>query len=195
MSDLAEQTRNAFEFIDKLFLETSYLIKEVEGQLQLMPEEFVILRPSGYGVTSLTSTGLEAQNVKLWVRKRVAVAFVPQRMTKRVKGQTVTPFSDDLRVLFLTLVAFDQGQKEPTAFFGVAENIQNKYKKYTKFEQLMWEFTYSTFKMIGTAKKIAFEDGTCSMSGEVKKLKLFSLKTNEDVRTKVVEPMVKMYRS
>ena len=71
MSDLVEQTRNAFEFIDKLFLETSYLIKEVEGQLQLMPEEFVILRPSGYGVTSLTSTGLEAQNVKLWVRKRV----------------------------------------------------------------------------------------------------------------------------
>lgn len=194
MSNLAEQTQNAFEFIEKLYLETSYLIKEVEGQLQQMAEAFVILRPSGYHVSALTSQGLEAKNVGYWLRKRLAVAFVPEGMTDLRSGQTHTPFSDDLRVMFLAIVYYSADLNEPTAFFGYVDRIKNKAKNYKKFEHTMWEFASPTTNMLNRGAKISFDDGYCSMSGEVKKLKLYSLKTNEDVRKKLVEPMVKLYR-
>ena len=194
MSNLAEQTNNAFEFIEKLYLETSYLIKEVEGQLQQMTEEFVILRPAGYQVSALTSQGLEAKNVGFWLRKRLAVAFVPEGMTELRSGQTHTPFSDDLRVMFLTIVYYSADLNEPMAFFGYVDRIESKAKNYKKFEHTMWEFPSSAMKMLNSGPKISFDDGYCSMSGEVKKLKLYSLKTNEDVRKKLIEPMVKLYR-
>jgi len=194
MSNLAEQTHNAFEFIEKLFLETSYLIKEVEGQLQQMPEEFVILRPAGYVVSTVTSTGLEAAGVRKWLRKRVAVAFLPEESTEVRAGQTHTPFSDDLRVLFLTIALNARELIEPAAFFGYVNRIKNKNKNYKKFESILWEFPGFAIKMLNSGPKISFDDGYCSMSGEVKKLKLYSVKTNEDVRKKLVEPMVKLYR-
>ena len=194
MPDLAEQTRNAFGFIEKLYLETSYLIKEVEGQLQQMPEGFVILRPAGYGVSSLTSTGLEAKNVSYWLRKRLAVAFVPEALTQHRAGQTHTAFLEDLRVMFLTLVFFADELNEPTAFFGYVDHIENKTTDWKKFERFMWEFPSSAIEMLNRGPTISFDDGYCSMSGEVKKLKLYSLNTSEDVRKKLVEPMVKLYR-
>jgi hypothetical protein len=194
MSDLADQTRNAFEFIEKLFLETSYLIKEVEGQLQQMPEGFVILRPSGYQVSALHSVGLEATNLKWWLRKVVAVGFVEETATKLQRGQTVTSFASDRKVLFLTIVFSADRLQAPTAFFGRLTQIENKNKQYTKFEHLMWEFPGSWETIFNTPPNISYDDGYCSFSGEFKKLKLYSLKTNEDVRKKLVEPMVKLYR-
>ncbi len=195
MSELANQTRNAFEFIEKLFLESSYLIREVEGQLQKMPESFEILRPAGYVVSAVNAAGLEPKHVGNWLRKTIAVAFVPEGATERRGGQTHTPFSDDLRVLFLTMV-FSAGElNEPTAFFGYVDQIENKTKDFQKFERLMFEFPASAIKMLNSRSKISIDDNFCSMSGEVKKLKLYSLKTSEDVRKKLVEPMVKLYRS
>ncbi len=194
MSDLAEQTRNAFDFIDKLFLETSYLIREVEGQLNQTSESFVIIRPSGYGVTTVSSTGLETKNVGAWLRKRVSVAFVPESMTDLRGGQTHTGFTEELKVLFLTVVFRAEELKEPTVFFGFADDIVNKNKNYKKFEHLLWEFAASAFNMFNSGPKIAFEDGYCSIKGKVRKLKLYSLETNDDVRSKLVEPMTRMYR-
>ena len=57
--DIVMQTKNAFDFVQKLFFEVSYLIKEIEGMVQQETEEFVIVKPSGYHVTTRTSTGLE----------------------------------------------------------------------------------------------------------------------------------------
>ena len=122
------------------------------------------------------------------------MAFLPEDSTELRAGQTHTPFSDDLRVLFLTIALNARELIEPTAFFGYVNRIKNKNKNYKKFENILWEFPASAIKMLNSGPKISFDDGYCSMSGEVKKLKLYSLKTNEDVRTKVVEPMVKLYR-
>ncbi len=41
-SELATQTRNAFDFVQKIYFELSYLIKEVEGLLQQQDDNFII---------------------------------------------------------------------------------------------------------------------------------------------------------
>ena len=43
-SDLPKQTKLAFDFIQKLYLEISYMIKEIEGLLYEQEEKFVIGR-------------------------------------------------------------------------------------------------------------------------------------------------------
>lgn len=45
--NLIQQTKNAFDFIEKVYYEISYLIKEIEGILQQEDEEFTILKVSG----------------------------------------------------------------------------------------------------------------------------------------------------
>ena len=42
--ELIEQTRNSFDFLQKLYLEVSYLIKEIEGQLNKLGKEERISR-------------------------------------------------------------------------------------------------------------------------------------------------------
>lgn len=194
MADLAADTRNAFDFIEKLYFETSYLIKEVEGQLQEEEPSFVILRPSGYQVTAFHSVGLETGNVRWWLRKVVSVGFVEEEATKLVKGQTISPIHDLLRVLFLTIVLHSEELREPTAFFGLIDDVTNKNTAYTKFEHLMWEFPSSWGKMFDKPPKLDYEDGYCALRGQFNKVKLYSLKSSEDVRKKLVEPMLEMYR-
>ena len=52
---LMEQTNLAFDFIQKLHLEVSYLIKEIEGILYEEEEKFIIGRPSGYEISARSS--------------------------------------------------------------------------------------------------------------------------------------------
>lgn len=42
---LAEQTKNSFDFVPKLYFEISYLMKETEAQLHEESDEFVIGNP------------------------------------------------------------------------------------------------------------------------------------------------------
>ncbi|MCK5099062.1 MAG: hypothetical protein KAR45_13225, partial [Desulfobacteraceae bacterium] len=58
-TEIAKQIKNAFEFIQKLYNESSYLVKEIEGQLSESEYKFQILRPSGYSISARSSTGLE----------------------------------------------------------------------------------------------------------------------------------------
>ena len=103
-------------------------------------------------------------------------------------------FASDRKVLFLTVVFSADRLQAPTAFFGRLTQIENKNKQYTKFENLMWEFPSSWAKIFSKPPKISYDDGNCSFGGDFKKLKLYSLKTNEDVKTKLIEPMVRLYR-
>lgn len=45
-TELVEQTYLAFDFLTKLFHESAYLIKEIEGLLGKEPEDFLIGKPS-----------------------------------------------------------------------------------------------------------------------------------------------------
>lgn len=71
--NLIEQNNNAFDYIEKLYLETSYLIKEVAGILEDEEENFLIGKPSGFQISSTASSGLEPNYVKSWLLKKFSV--------------------------------------------------------------------------------------------------------------------------
>ncbi len=96
-AEVIRQTKLAFEFIQKLYLETSYLIKEIEGLLAEEDENFIIGRPSGYSITNRSSSGLDANNVNYWALKKLAVFFVASELTKSSGGMTITSFTEKLK--------------------------------------------------------------------------------------------------
>ncbi len=191
---LEQQTRNALDFVQKLFLEISYLIKEVEGLLYREEERFVIGRPSGYGVTSGKSTGLEPTNVEWWLPKAFTVIFVPEEQTSIHGGITNTPFHDQLKVLLLDIELEGKKNKTPRILAGFVFDINVKRKDHTKFEHLMFEFVNSRDKVFAQAPNIIYEDSYVSMKGEVFCLPLFSISSSDEVSKKVVEPMLAAYR-
>ncbi len=106
-SEITEQTNLAFDFIQKLYLEVSYLIKEIEGILHEEEEKFIIGRPAGYGISARSSTGLESTNVNLWLLRKFAVFFVPEDKTRVERGQTITEIDDNLKILYLRIILRD----------------------------------------------------------------------------------------
>jgi hypothetical protein len=191
--NLAIQTKNAFDFIQKLYMETSYLIKEMEGHFQQEDERFIILRPSGYGITTRSSTGLEALNVEQWLTKNLSVFFLPEDLTELKGGQTITPVTEELKVLFLHIRFIDKTIEEPTVYFGVIEDIKFK-KDIKKFENMVWEFSYNNAKIFSKPGVINYEDSSFSFKGLYKTIHLYSLSDSEALKQGIVVPMVDMYR-
>jgi len=192
--DLEQQTRNALGFVQKLYFEISYLIKEVEGMLHSEEEKFVIGKPSGYQVTSGKSTGLEPANVEAWLSKAFTVFFVPAKETKLQSGMTNTPFHDHLKVLLLDIELEGKINKTPRIMAGVLYDIRSKRDKLNKFEHMMSEFIYSRDKVFASAPDLSYEDSYLSMKGHLFDLPLFSLQTSEDISHKIVGPMLAYYR-
>ena len=108
---LVSQTKNVFNFIQKLYLEISYMIKEIEVMLQ--EEELVIGRPSGYAVSTRSSTGLEPNNVENWLSKSFTVFFSQKDLSKMYQGITITKIQDSLKVLIIHIELFDREINSP----------------------------------------------------------------------------------
>ena len=193
--NIAEQTRNAFDFIEKLYFEASYLIKEIEGLLAREDEQFQILKPSGYAVTTRTSVGLEPVNVQQWLTKNLTVFFCPKEESDTKGGQTFTTFHNGLKILYVHIRLMHKAGKEPQIIFGMIQDINPKKNEITKFEKLAFEFAYNTDKILNTQAKIDFEDSNCSFKGNKKIEELFTLKNSDDVAEKVVAPLVEMFRN
>lgn len=191
---LEDQTKNAFEFVQKLYFEISYLIKEIEGLLQHEAEEFVIGRPSGYGVTSRTSTGLEPVNVEIWLPKTFTVFFCPRDMTQTVRGQTVTPFSDDLKLVLLHIELVRKHLNSPRILGGCIWNIRRKRpSQHKKFEQLMWEFAYNPGKIFASLPNVSYDDSYIAFDGKFIEKSLFSIKNSGAVMEEIVVPILAIY--
>jgi hypothetical protein len=194
--ELASQTRNAFDLVHKLYFEVSYLIKEVEGLLQQEEEQFLIIRPSGYMVTTRTSMGLDPANVELWFPKNLTVFFCAQSMTELRRGQTFTPFNDSLKIMLLHIDLFGKHLDAPRILSGCIRNIQSKKPAtHTKFEHLVWEFAHRPRRIFDTIPAIPFEDSYCSFSGEFIEQDLYSLSNSEELVAKLIDPMLKMCRA
>ena len=191
---LAQETKSAFDFISKLYFETSYLIKEVEGQLQQEEEAFVIGRLSGYGVTTRTSSGLDPANVEMWFPKSFTVFFVPEALTEMRRGQTHTALTESLRVLLLHIDLYGKHLDEPRALAGYIGNALSKRKEWTKLESLIHRFAYRRRKVFGKLPQISYDDAACSFEGEVFQRPLYSITSAEDVQDLLVRPMVELYR-
>jgi hypothetical protein len=195
---LIQQTGLAFNFINKLYMEISYLIKEIEGILSLEEEKFVIGRSSGYAVTARSSTGLESNNVELWLMKKFSVFFVPKSIDKKdiEGGQTTTPITKDLKVLYLRVVLEDRTVQEPVILSGLLHQIEKKDKAkwIKKFEQFMGHFEYNDSKIFKNLEKIDYEDPYIKVHGKLLKTNLYDIKNSEDIIEKIITPTLEIYR-
>lgn len=194
-------TRNAFDFIQKLYLEVSYLVKEIEGLLNNNEEKFVLGRTSGYAVTALRSAGLEPNNVNFWLTRRFSVFFIPERFTHITGGVTETQIDKDLKVLYMRFVLDADGLKEPTLYVGVLFNFEVKpiipdTKKFVlkKFEQLVAPFEARESRLFTPSVLYHFEDPTVNYNGMFFSIPLFDLESPEIITTKVLDPALELYR-
>ena len=195
-SEIMEQNNLAFDFIEKLYLESSYLVKEIAGILNEEEENFIIGRPAGYGITSSTSKGLEPNNVKSWLLKKLSVFFIPEEKTELRGGVTVTKIDKNLQVLYLRIAFYDKTIKSPTVYSGVLHNIEKKndtsYVK--KFENIMGHIEYRDDKVFKDIKKINYEDIYIKFQGELIKNYLFDINDSETIVNKIIKPSLELYR-
>lgn len=194
-SELVEQTNLAFDFIQKLYLEVSYLVKEIEGILGEEEEKFIIGRPSGYGVSTTRSTGLESNYVMSWMLRKFSVFFVPEDKTKVIGGQTITLLDRDLRVLYLRILLNDKEIKEPCIYSGPLYDIEKKPDiKWTKFEHAMAHLEFRGDQIFKNTKPVQHEDTYLSLKGELIKNNLYEINDSEKIVRKIVEPSLRLYR-
>ena len=195
-SEIIEQTNLAFDFIQKLYIEVSYLIKEVEGILHEEEEKFIIGRPAGYGISARSSTGLESINVNLWLLRKFSVFFVPEDKTKIERGKTISEIDNNLKILYLRIILRDKNINEPVIYSGVLYNIRKKpqAKWIKKFENLMGHLEYNDAKIFKNVKKIDYEDAYMKIQGKLIKNNLFEINDSETILNKIIKPSLELYR-
>ena len=194
--EIIKQTKGAFDFLQKLYFEVSYIIKEVEGLLGEQPEEFIIGRPSGYGINTRSSTGLESNNVNLWLIRKLAVFFVPRTFTEISGGMTNTPFSKDLKVIYLRITLDYKEMMEPVVKAGILYDFERKEVKsrLLKFENAMGYFEYNSNNFFKTLGNADYEDNYLKFKLNMFESKLFDLNSGDDVAKNLVEPMIELFR-
>lgn len=193
--ELISQTKLAFDFIQKLYLEVSYLIKEIEGLLSQEDEEFVIGRPSGYGVTTRNSTGLEPTNVNWWLYRKLSVFFVPKNITQLNRGQTITRLGPESKILYLRIVLMEKDIQEPVVYFGILKEFEKKRKAGPdKIEQVMGHIEYNANKVFTGEQNIHFEDVDVSFNGLLFSVNLYDINSSQAISEKLLSPALKIYR-
>lgn len=195
-TELSTQTRLAFDFIQKLYFEVSYLIKEVEGLLSEENEEFVMGRGSGYAVTARSSSGLDPSFVNFWMYKKVAAFFVPKSFTKIEGGQTITRIEYNPKIIYMRIVLHDKGLSEPIIHYGLLKDFIKKGKSWpVKIEQVMGHIEYNETKVFSSDDNIDYEDGYLSFKGKLSQINLYDINTSQDVVDKLITPVLIQFRS
>lgn len=189
--DLVKQTQSALDFVQKLYLETFYLIKEIEGLLS--EEDFGILKPNAYKVNAKTSTSLESWGVEEWLPKTLTVCFCKKDFIEG-KSKTSTKFRDDLKLLVLHIDIFDKKIKQPRLLFGVIKNIKNKVDNISKFENHMWEFAYNWEKIFANLPNIKYSDKQVAFEGETIEKNLLDINSSDDIVKELIKPVLKIYQ-
>lgn len=192
-SETAKQIKNAFDFIQKLFNESSYLIKEIEGQLAENEYRFQILKTSGYAISGRSSNGLEANNVIFWLLRKFGVAFVEETKTELKKGQNFTEINQDLKVIYIRIVLDDKNESAPQLIFGVFYEIEKHKDWIKKYENLMGQFEYVDNKMFAKFPNVDYEDSNFKIKGKFKKVNLLDINSSDELIEKVINPVIKIY--
>lgn len=193
-TNVVEQTRLAFDFIERLYLETSYFIKEIGGILQQEEEEFTILKPAGYAISAFRSVGLDSALVEQWFIRKGAVFFAAKEDTELIRGQTVTKIKPNLMLIVVRFVLYDKDLDAPEVWAGVISNIVQK-KEYSKFEYHIWKFVYHEKKMFRDTGEATYEDGECSFRLNLFKRPLYGISNAEDIQREIIEPVLTLYRA
>ena len=191
---LIQQTSLAFDFLQKLYLEVSYLIKEIEGMLSEEEEHFLIGRGGGYAITARSSNGLDANNVYLWPLRTFSVFFVPESYTKAKGGVTHTGFVDGLKTIFIKVFLDSNEITEPYVYIGTMFDMSSKKEKYPKFENLITSIEYN-YKKIFTDDTIEYEDANFKFKGKFFRVNLFDINSGEEIRRLILEPALRIFRN
>jgi len=194
--EIVEQTRLAFDYIQKLYFEVSYLIKEMEGLLAEEEPAFILLRPSGYQIINRSSNGLEPYNVNLWLMRKFAVAFGLEESTPIKRGQTITKLEPDIKVIYLRIILNDIDNPEPMIYSGVLHNFEKKtpLKSWpTKFEQLLTTFEYQETRVFSDPSSINYEDKSVCFNGRLFNTPLYDINSSEVLYKKLIQPSIKLY--
>jgi len=191
-TEMAKQVNNAFDFIQTLYNESSYLIKEIEDQLG--KNGFQMLSPRGYSINARSSTGLEPNQVNLWLLRKFAVAFVEESNTNLQNGKNVTEITEKLKVLYFRVILNDKDQSEPQLIFGVLYDIKKKDKDWVKkFENIINLFEYKDNKLFARFPNIDYEDSNFGIKGKLAKVNLLDINSSDELKEKVIDPAIKLY--
>lgn len=192
---MVEQTKLAIESMVSLYVELSYLIKEIEGLLKQEDEEFVIGKPAGYGITTKGSTSLDqAEN---WLLKKFSVFFVPEEFTKEGRN-TVTEFKDGLKIIYLRFVLHDKNNTEPKIYIGVLKGLSTntEEKKWPdKVEHIMGHIEYNENKILKDISNINYEDKNLTIKGKLIEINFFDITNSNDIVDKLIKPAMKIFRT
>jgi len=193
-TEIAKQIKNAFDFIQKLYNESSYLIKEIEGQLAENEYRFQFLKTSGYAISSRSSNQLEPNNVNFWLLRKFSVAFVEDNKTKLERGQNITEINKTLKVIYFRVVLDDKIETTPQLVFGVFYKIEKLNNRIKKFENLMGEFEYADNKLFAKFPNIDYESAIFKIKGKFKKVNLLDINSSDELIEKVINPVIKIYK-
>ncbi len=195
-TEVVHQTQLAFDFLQRLYHESSYLIKEIEGQLAEEEEKFVIGKPGGYQITTRTSEGLDSTNVTRWPLRKFSVFFVPEEFTKQTGGVTNTSFVKGLKVIFIRVIFDEKEIAEPYIIAGVLYNIVGKHKIWPKkFEHMIRHIEYNENKVFSDENLLDFEDTRMKFKGKFCLINLFDINSSDDIEKLILAPVLKLFRA
>jgi hypothetical protein len=195
-TELVAQTKLAFDFVQKLYFEVSYLIKEMEGLLSQENEEFIMGRTSGYAVTARSSNGLEPAHIPWWMYRRLSVFFVPKSSTLLESGMTKTRLDSNPRIIYLRILLDDKDFSEPTVLIGVLHDFNSKRKsRFEKVENVMTHIEYREGKVFSGSDHIDYDDTYLAFKGKLIPVNLYDINTSQDVTEKLIKPALAMYRA
>ena len=191
--ETVEQTKLAFDFIEKLYFETSYLIKEIEGILRQESEEFVIGKTGGYQIVAKSSNGLDYVNQ--WLMRKLAVFFCPRAMTKVERGMTNTPITNELKVIYVRIILSGENVTEPQIWSGPLYNMAVKNEKYfKKFENVMGFLEYNEDRVFQTIANIDYEDPNIKFMGKLLINHLYDITDSDELVAKIIRPALEEFR-
>jgi len=195
-SELVKQTKLAFDFIQKLYFEVSYLIKEMEGLFSEEEDPFIICRPSGYSINTRSSNGLDANIVHFWLLRKLSVAFVKPESSPIERGQTITAIQPETKIIYLRIILDDKDIPEPTLYCGVLYDFYKKNhtsKWPTKLEQLLTTIEYNEAKVFAHPEAIQYEDLNVRFKGKLFNLPLYDINSSKEIYEKIITPALELY--
>jgi hypothetical protein len=192
---VAKQIEMAFDFVQKLYQESAYLIKEIEGKLAEHEYHFMIIKPSGYGVNSRSSNSLDPTGINFWLMRKFAFAFVTENQTATQGSKTNTEITDKLKVMYFRIILNDKKIKEPKLLFGTFYEIKALKEGgwITKFENLMSQFEYLDDKLFKNTPNVDFENSDFRLKGIFKEAHLLDINSSEELVSKVINPAIKIF--
>ena len=193
-AELVKQCSLAFEFIQKLYFEASYLIKEIEGILD--QKGFKIGRPKGYQINTRSSSGLDTWYVNLWLLRKFGVFFAREEQMSLSRGRTTLSFESGAKIIYLRVLLDDDETKEPLIYYGVLYGVKKgqAWKWPAKFENVMQHIEYNDDKIFNKdLSQIDHQDAYIEFKGHLLSMPLFDINDSKIIVNKIIEPSIALF--